>query len=188
MKNLWEVWSCALPAAWCDHIIDRVQSYPAHNATVGHSDGGFKEDHGYRRSTVRWLDKNGADHDVADKIMRYIRSSNRTNFGFDIWDMNDIQYTEYHAENEGHYDWHHDVFFENPQPHDRKLSVVIQMSDPKDYDGGKFEFYRIASPGAEFLMKGSILIFPSFYYHRVMPVTRGVRRSLVSWIEGPKFK
>jgi PKHD-type hydroxylase len=120
--------------------------------------------------------------------MRFVKSSNRTNFGFDIDWMNEIQFTEYHGDTNGKYDWHHDVFWDNPAPFDRKLSIVVQLSNPDEYTGGQFEFFGCPNPGVDFMRRGSVLIFPSFFMHRVLPVTSGVRHSLVSWIEGPKFR
>jgi PKHD-type hydroxylase len=135
------------------------------------------------------MDVLGGDSEIAEMLLSYIRKSNRTNFGFDITSMNEIQYTEYHAEAGGKYGWHHDVFWENTMPFDRKLSIVVQLSDPKDYEGGEFEFFGMPSPNTnDWKPRGSLLIFPSFFQHRVLPITRGTRISLVSWIEGPKWR
>jgi len=188
MKNLWEVWSNAFSPEYCDYIINKAKQRPANDATVGF-DSNANPLHSYRSSTIRWMSgMSGADSDVAASLMKLIKKSNRNNFGFDITDMNEIQFTEYHGSSKGKYDWHHDVFFENPMPFDRKLSIVVQLSDPKDYTGGDFEFHNMQSPGAEFKSRGSVLIFPSFFPHRVLPVTDGDRYSLVSWIEGPKWR
>ena len=74
---------------------------------------------------------------------------------------------------------------------DRKLSVVVQLSEPEDYEGGVFEIDDVVRPyplnTSLFQPRGSILIFPSYIKHRVLPVTKGVRRSLVTWYNGPKF-
>ena len=89
------------------------------------------------------------------------------------------------------YDWHHDVWWENTKPHDRKLSVVLQLSSQDKYTGGNFEFNAPEINPLEiepFRQQGSILIFPSFLFHRVTPILSGTRYSLVSWIEGPKFR
>ena len=188
MKNLWELWSGGLSPEYCNYIIQRAQKHEPQDATVGF-EAGNREDKGYRSSTIRWLDVLGSDSDIAETMLRYIRRSNRTNFGFDIGSMNEIQYTEYHGESKGRYDWHHDVFWENEMPYDRKLSIVIQLSDPNDYDGGEFEFFGMPTPNSQqWRVRGSVLIFPSFFHHRVLPVTRGTRISLVSWIEGPKWR
>jgi len=65
----------------------------------------------------------------------------------------------------------------------------MQLSDPTEYTGGQFEFSHVTDfPANEFTAKGSILVFPSALFHRVTPTTAGVRRSLVSWIEGPCWR
>jgi PKHD-type hydroxylase len=187
MKNMFEVWPGVLPPSYCLHIIDRAEKVTPSTATIGFDDG-FREDKSWRRSIIRWLDPLGMDHDIATKLMQYAYQANRTSFGFDLWNLSSIQFTEYHASEEGHYHWHQDVDWENDMAFDRKLSVVIQLSDPSQYDGGEFQFQQTANPGTAFAPMGSVLVFPAFYTHRVTPVTRGVRRSLVTWIEGPKFR
>lgn len=187
MKNLWEIWEGAISPEYCDVIIDRGKQRNAQEATIGF-DPKAPPVHSYRSSTIRWLDVEGLDADIAAYMMKFIKRSNRNNFGFDIRELNEIQFTEYHGTSTGKYDWHHDVFFENPAPFDRKLSIVIQLSDPNNYVGGDFEFFNMISPGDKFKTRGSVLIFPSFFPHRVLPVTEGQRISLVSWVEGPKWR
>ena len=186
MKELWRAWYGAFPPAWCDNVVDRAQARPAQSGTVG-STAGQIVDPTYRSSTIRWLDHTGGELDIANKLHTYIKLANRESFGVDIWDMSSIQFTEYHATATGKYDWHHDVAFTNPEPFDRKLSVIVQLSNPNDYSGGDFEFYN-ETPSPAFRLQGTIVVFPSFLLHRVTPVTAGIRRSLVSWIDGPKWR
>lgn len=187
MKNQWEIWPGALSDEYCDYIIKSAQEHPVVDATVGF-DPLAPAVPNQRTSSIRWLDVLNKNADITENLMRFIRQSNRTNFGFDITGMNEIQYTEYFGSNGGHYDWHHDVFWENQQPFDRKLSIVVQLSKPEDYEGGQFQFFGMPSPGENWNQRGSVLIFPSFFHHRVLPLTSGHRISLVSWIEGPKFR
>lgn len=74
-----------------------------------------------------------------------------------------------------------------PGKANRKLSLVCQLSDPSEYEGGEFQI----NPGGSILVpertKGTVIIFPSYLVHRVAPVTKGTRRSLVLWVEGPAF-
>ena len=79
----------------------------------------------------------------------------------------------------------------------RKLSVTVTLSDPKEYSGGELEFdFRNLDPDKprkpvkckEILPKGSLVVFPSFVWHRVCPVKRGERKSLVIWNLGWMFK
>ena len=186
MKNVWEVWSSALSGAECDMIVERAHAYSEEEATVGFSDT-LRSDLAYRTSSIRWL---SAAHEqtIVDRLMQFVQSSNRTNFGVDIVAPYEIQFTEYRATNNGHYDWHQDVWLESPRPFARKLSLVVQLASPEDYEGGEFEFFGIQSPGATFAPRGSLLIFPSYLQHRVLPVTKGLRRSLVTWVEGPNWR
>lgn len=188
MRNLWEIWPGALSEEYCNYVVEKGKKHQPVKATVGF-EGGNKEDKEYRSSTIRWMDVVNADADIAQTLMHFIKRSNRTNFGFDITNMNEIQFTEYFGTENGHYDWHHDVHWENAMPFDRKLSIVVQLSHPDEYEGGEFEFFGCPSPPKDqWSKKGSVLIFPSFFHHRVLPVTKGHRISLVSWIEGPKFR
>lgn len=186
VKNVWEVWSSALSDTECDTIIERARTYSEEDATVGFSDT-LRSDLAYRTSSIRWLSthQEGA---IVERIMQIVSASNRNNFGVDIAGLHELQFTEYHATNSGHYDWHHDVWLESVRPYARKLSVVVQLSSPAEYQGGAFEFFGIENPAAQFAPRGSVLIFPSFLQHRVLPVTKGTRRSLVTWVEGPNWR
>jgi PKHD-type hydroxylase len=73
-----------------------------------------------------------------------------------------------------------------PRKARRKLSLVCQLSDPSEYEGGELQINtgEIFTPEKQ---KGTVILFPSYLLHRVTPVTKGTRRSLVLWIEGPAF-
>ena len=117
------------------------------------------------------------------------QSAKSDSFDVDVRYINELQFTTYKGKNEGRYGWHHDVDFKNPHPYHRKLSLTLQLSDPKDYEGGEFEFESgIDELPEEYREKGTILIFPSFYKHQVKPVTKGTRHSLVTWVEGPHWR
>ena len=186
MNNIWEVWPSALTPVECDAIIDRAATYDDQSATVGFHET-TRSDATYRSSTVRWFDPH-REKDIVARLMQFVEASNRTNFGVDIVAPYELQFTQYHGDQHGKYDWHHDVWLESGRPFDRKLSVVVQLSCPQDYEGGAFEFYQVQQPGVTFAPRGSLLIFPSFLQHRVLPVTKGLRRSLVTWVEGPRWR
>ena len=89
----------------------------------------------------------------------------------------------------GYYNWHRDEKFDKLGPH-RKISFVMQLTDPNEYKGGDFEFDSdVISPEPSLLKpKGTIIVFPSYIKHRAAPVTKGRRESLAAWVEGPGFK
>ena len=81
------------------------------------------------------------------------------------------------------YDWHYDVNWESDRQYDRKLSIVIQLSNPNDYEGGVFEFQHPFEQPKEFKERGSVLIFPSYITpHQGLPIETGNRYLLVFWL------
>lgn len=189
MIQLWQYWRGQLNSEMIESIIQTGDQYPIADAGLGF-DGSTKID-GYRSSEIRWIDPNSeSNRYITDMLWYYAREANRNAFGFDIDYLPDIQYTKYHASENGKYGWHCDTFWANPSTYDRKISIVIQLSDPSEYEGGDFQLDPIYPqlPVNEIKEKGTVIVFPSFLNHRVTPVTKGTRKSLVSWIQGPKFR
>lgn len=189
MNQLWQFWHAAVPDQTIDLIHELAQSYPVANAGLGFD--GSTANNDTRRSEIRWVNPNHQQGDFLTSLLwYYAREANRNAFGFDIDYLPDIQYTEYSATDAGKYDWHCDTFWANPSAYDRKISIVIQLTDPSEYDGGDFliDSQYAQLPADAIRAKGSVIVFPSFINHCVTPVTRGTRHSLVSWIQGPKFR
>ena len=138
-----------------------------------------------RKSRVAWI----KDKRILNLLHDHVGLANFNVFNFHIYNVADIQYTEYLASEGGHYNWHHDINWSSDTKHERKLSVTVQLSDPSEYEGGDFVFDECSTPNSDILkQKGTVLVFPSYLRHRVEPVTKGIRKSLVSWFEGPRFR
>lgn len=181
------MWGGVLDDSTVHKIIKECEYYTPEQANLGYS--GNNTNNQIRRSEVRWIDRNDQNSlFISDLIWQYAEEANRQAFGFDITLIRDIQYTIYNAHDLGKYDWHFDTFWANPRTTDRKISVIIQLSDSSDYEGGDFEIDPQYPQPEGIREKGTIFAFPSFLSHRVTEVTRGTRKSLVSWIEGPKFR
>lgn len=113
-----------------------------------------------------------------------IRNMNWLNFKYVLNQMEKIDYLEYYAgEESGKYDAHIDGGINS----NRKLSFSVLLSDPSEYDGGDLIIYEGKNPMIVPKRQGMITFFPSNVLHEVTPVTRGVRRSIVSWVHGPVF-
>ena len=156
-------------------------------AGLGTNNDGF-QDSEVRRSRIIWLsDQQWLKDYLYDS---WIMEANREAFNVDVLKCCDIQYTEYHGSDQGHYDFHKDVFWEENKQFDRKLSLTIQLSEPTDYEGGDFELHPMYGKEMPVESKwyGSVLVFPSYLEHAVKPVTSGVRKSLVAWFEGPRWR
>lgn len=187
MNQIWQMWPETLSPELIQSIVNTGERYPIGYAGLGF--GGETTNDNYRSSEIRWIDAS-AESFIAGLIMSFASTANRNAFGFDISYLNDIQYTTYYGQDNGKYDWHEDIFWDCPRPFHRKLTFVAQLSDPSEYEGGHLELDP-QHPALDPLVlhkKGSVIVFPSFIKHRVTPVTAGIRRSLVAWIEGPKFR
>jgi len=187
MKQHYCFWKAELPAETVNEIKKMCETLEKEDGVILNDTGdGFKEGGDIRKSKVAWV----VDTQVDELIWRYVTMANNLMFGFDIRKDFAVQYTTYKGEDEGHYDWHQDMDFINDKYSDRKLSVVIQLSDGSEYEGGDFlfEFNTDIHKVEGFRTKGSILVFPSFLKHKVEKVTNGTRNSLVSWVMGPNFK
>jgi PKHD-type hydroxylase len=166
-----------------DWIYNLVERYPFEKATTI---GNNSEDVDViRKSNIKWIHHDNLSYWVYDKIQNMVLEANQ------LWDFNihsvvdSIQYTEY-LEGGGHYDWHVDI---GPGTiNHRKISITIQLSDSNEYEGGDFEIWS----GGQFKKlpkkKGCAILFPSFLMHRVTPITKGVRKSLVLWVGGESYK
>ena len=140
----------------------------------------------YRKSRIKWCPQTKEWSWVYKKLHDYIQEANDTMWKFDLSTMNEqIQYTEYYGTQEGGYEWHMDCGEEIQNQ--RKISVTVQLSDSHEYDGGDLEFNlgkELVAPRSQ----GAAVIFPSFYLHRVTPVTKGVRKSFVLWVGGEPYR
>lgn len=145
------------------------------------------KDHNMRRADLVWVDEVAGADWVMDRIIDIVRDANRA-FGFDLTAFHESpQIATYDAAREGHFDWHADIG-DGVFASQRKLTMVAQISDPADYEGGALELMPSAHVIEADRARGSVTVFPSFELHRVTPVTNGVRRSLTIWAHGPAFR
>ena len=142
-----------------------------------------------RRSKIAWIHNNEYHAPIMDIVWKLALKANEQ-FGFHIDYLDSLQFSEYNSKDKGHYDKHTDTFFITDYHKHRKLSMVIQLSDPDSYEGGDFELYGTTGPIPKhaFRSQGSVIFFPSIYEHQVFEVTSGVRHSIVGWFEGPKWR
>jgi PKHD-type hydroxylase len=152
-----------------------------------------------RNSNIIWMNERW----IYKEIQPYVEMANKNaGWNFDVNSSEFCQFTKYSLNQ--HYEWHQDCWekpYENTDPFlngkVRKLSVTVNLSNPDDYEGGQLEFdFKNNNPNKKnkpvicegIAPKGSLVVFPSFVWHRVKPVTKGVRYSLVIWNLGYPFK
>ena len=170
----------------CQMIIEAGRSEPKHNASVGQGskEGGIV-DTKTRTSHISWIPFSKMPEMYKD-IEKIMKSTNGNHFGFDGMQITELaQYTEYPSG--GFYDWHmdSDVNFAH-EPPVRKISMTCLLSHESEFEGGELEIEKENNKVK--LIQGQAVFFASFIKHRVAPVTRGVRKSLVMWFGGPPLR
>ena len=168
----------------CQLIINAGRSQPVESGQVG---GGAKGvvDTKTRTSHISWIPFNKMPEMYAT-LERVIKQTNGNHFGFEGLNLSEpAQYTEYPEG--GFYDWHIDSDINGiNEPPVRKISMTCLLSHESEFEGGGLELMsegKVARP-----KQGQAIFFASFIRHRVVPITRGVRKSLVLWVGGTPFK
>ena len=192
-----------------DYVSEKFDSEMKDSELIGRH-----KDKNKRNSENAWIDTN---HWIAGFIWHYVNKANRENFRYDLTNIDgeNLQYTKY---SEGqYYNWHNDAGISNyykPQyvgnsgnfddePNNlqttdflkascelvRKLSFTLQLSDPDEYEGGNVQL--IDDTGKSYIaprQRGTIILFDSRTQHRVIKVKKGVRKSIVGWVLGPRWR
>ena len=171
----------------CEMIIAAGRAEPKQEAGVGNKEGikGGVIDTKTRTSHISWIPFKKMV-DMYKDIESTMKTTNGNHFGFDGMTISEMaQYTEYPQG--GFYEWHvdNDVNFKH-EPPVRKISMTCLLSPESEFEGGDLE---LGKPGnIAKLKQGHAIFFASFINHRVTPVIRGNRKSLVMWFGGPPFK
>ena len=169
----------------CQQIINCGRRQPPQKAQVGMGKPGSGLDTKKRITTISWIPFKEMQPMYND-INKFIKTANKNHFGFgDIQITEQAQFTEYPEG--GFYDWHMDTdVVMQHEPPVIKISMTCLLSPENQFEGGDLE---LMAPGKRVKLKqGHAIIFASFLNHRVAPVIRGVRQSLVMWFGGEPFK
>ena len=180
-------------ARQCDRIMEQTAELATDDAHVGGGLGHAEHDNEIRRSGIAWLPAEEPFEWIYDKLTTVVQRANR-HYDFDLIGFTEeLQLTEYQGPG-AFYTWHQDGLDGNLAA--RKLSMVVQLSDPDEYDGGDLEFFSLdgddsdaaAARRTSMRQRGTVVVFPAFEHHRVTMLEAGTRRSLVCWIGGPSFR
>ena len=207
LQNYYWYFQSAIPSKICDDILEYGNSLEKQIALTGlygdadrsdpPSEEEIKDIQKKRKSDIVWM----SDQWIYNEIHPYIHQANASAGWNFQWDWSEsCQFTEYKKGQ--YYDWHCDSSetpYDKPEEVNshgkiRKLSMTLCLTDPEEYEGGDMEFAFHDEDGdkqpkicEEIRPKGSVIVFPSFVWHRVKPVTRGIRNSLVCWNLGQPY-
>ena len=143
-------------------------------------------DENVRKSSVMWIQGNKDTRWLFERLSNITSRINHERFLYDIDEMSDLQYTR-SGDDGDHYTWHFDATTDRLEYRIRKISMVMGLNDPDEYEGGDFQIIKTGNiEKIETLRpaKGEIIFFSSMFPHRVTPVTKGTRETLVAWISG----
>jgi PKHD-type hydroxylase len=167
-------------------IIDLGNSLPQGNAYIGGDSGAGIEDPNTRVTTLSWVPANENTAWLYRMLTDAVQMANEKWFGFDLNHIESLQFSIYNVG--GFYDKHIDHHFQGAGQLPRKLSFVMQLTDPSEYEGGKTLIHNSKDPWPIPQEKGTITFFPSYTLHEVTPITKGTRKALVGWVHGPRMK
>ena len=179
--NLYAFWNNAFTKEECQTIINIAKDKGLIKGTT------FNDDKikNVRDSKISWLyPVDGIDW-VFRRVTDISLNLNERFFKFDLFGLNEgFQFTNYEAPS-GKYGKHVDRAINMPV---RKLSISIQLTNPEEYEGGELKLYDGEEETVMSKEQGTLVMFPSYVLHEVMPVTKGERNSLVTWVTGKQFK
>jgi len=174
------VWEKELPHETCQKIINLGEG-KWNEGVVNKNTGTKRVDDKIRQSDIVWVN----DEWIYDLVMPYMFTANeRAGWKYNIVSAEECQITRYTPGE--FYTWHKDGLGSHKEVYDngntRKISLSVTLNS--DFEGGELQFHGLTTHTLE---AGSIVVFPSFLDHRVTPVTKGIRYSLIIWFLGPPF-
>ena len=178
----WVQAAARLSDASCDELITACREFPVTPPVIVGQD----EYGGHRELVARKIGPTERTAWAFDLLCGVAGDAARNHFALDVTSITRApQYVEYTA-GCGHFGWHND-YSHGMADAPRKLTIIIQLSAPQDYEGGRLQVFGITIEDLP-RARGTILAFPSLAYHQITPVTRGMRRALVAWIAGPRIR
>lgn len=182
----------------CDGIVKDLLKQDLRPAKVADFHVTSRENPDIRKTSVYFVPL-----DIKNKVNEiswyFLKQSNREHFNYDLEFFERVQFAEY--KNGGFYDWHQDSSTKDSKTKLRKLSLTFVLSDPDNFEGGELQFWNGTKPMLDHMSKeelegvkndmkaqGTMIAFDSRDWHRVTPVTSGVRHAIVCWATGAAFK
>lgn len=174
----------------CLKIIEYAKALPEQAAKIGSGANGEPgiQDGKIRSSKLHWIEWGQEVDWIFTRLANVVAKTKAAWYPFSLTSMPEgLQITRYLASEGGHYAMHKDMG--DDEMSTRKLSIVMLLNDPSEFEGGQLELLGISGDNKAVpeVTQGSVIVFPSWELHRVMKVTKGERWSLVNWVHGPPF-
>lgn len=144
-----------------------------------------------RTTKVAWVERESeATGPLYLKMEEIVLRLNAEHFRSDLSGLTTLQYAVYRETEAGYFDWHIDYGRDSRDPaqEPRKLTLSLQLSDGASYDGCDLEVRAAHVVDVAPRQRGALVAFRANALHRVTPITRGIRKSLVAWAAGPEYR
>lgn len=143
----------------------------------------------HRRTNIGWVDFSETNLPIWHKIAKAVSEINSQFYRINLTGFYEpMQLSEYSASFKGHYDWHTDGSKKDDKGVPRKLSMVMMLSEPDEFEGGELQVKASDVDETLEMKKGRAWFFPSYILHRVTPVTKGLRKTAVMWVGGEPWR
>tara|TARA_Y100001951_G_scaffold2705_1_gene1844 strand:- start:82 stop:639 length:558 start_codon:yes stop_codon:yes gene_type:complete len=180
-------WETPIDKDECEALISEYKDRDFTTAMIGAGNMNQSEiDSSTRKTDIIWIDSKKL---INRAIWSFILEANDNYFNYYINGFEQVQFGRYGIDD--YYGWHRDNTNFDPKAECvRKLSLTVQLSDPDSYEGGEFQFFdgEKEAFAPEIKKQGSVIVFDCNNWHRVTPVKKGVRYSIVMWAVGANFK
>jgi len=176
----------------CDKIVKDLLTHNLQPAKIAVYNNVLRDDPEIRKTSVYFVPPK-IKSKASEIAWYFLKQANKEYFHYDLEFFQAVQFTKY---SDGQfYDWHIDTYEEKESNKTRKLSLSLMLTDPDTFTGGEFQFYNGGRPFKDdeqmknnLKAQGTIIVFDARDFHRVSPITTGVRHSIVCWATGVPFK
>lgn len=173
-----------------ESTICKIENYLEGKDLISNQEMNDVYDKNIRSSEIYWMHQEGDEDElmpIYTEVTYKMRQINDCMWKYRVNGWEPFQYSQYDESYSGHFNWHIDVHpkFNVDDPDPRKISFSVGLSNINDYDGGDFMIKIDRNEKVFKLDRGDVIAFPSWMLHKVSPVTRGMRRTLVGWGNGP---
>jgi PKHD-type hydroxylase len=178
----------AWPDAFTSGEIDAIVDYGDQLRPMKAEIAGREDNVEHLRITrVAWIENRPEIAWLYERLTAMVMQINAECYRYDLYGLKEsFQYAVYEGAEGSYFGWHVDMGEKRYQP--RKISLSLQLSEPSDYEGGDLVLEAGHGPLRASKARGTLIAFPSYVLHRVVPVTAGIRKSLVIWVAGPEFR
>ena len=164
----------------CDKLLNIIEEFPYKKFNNGKSRFEYISlNENIKRKGLRWLRR---------PLKELVDDANNTNFMIDITSVEFLTLKKFHVGD--HWHWHHDCdWWFNPLAFDKKITLLMELSDNSEYEGGEYGEYMSTIPfPKQHLNRGSVIVIPAYYYYNISDIIKGCKKLLVVNVIGPKFR